>query len=122
MDEDLSILKDRRKDREVRNHTTVNPEWADGIVWHQRVEDRGGAVVWMGEKVDTLSQMVRWDAPGGQAQRETSWEADFVDIYAQEWAGIYPGPWREKLARRGGIAHGQKRQSGVHEPERQSVI
>ena len=94
--EDLSILKDQRKHREVRNHTMANPERADGVEWPQRAGDRGGADVWMGEKVDTWSQMPRWDASEGRMQKETSWEADFEDVYAQEWAGAYPGPWRQK--------------------------
>lgn len=74
----------------------ANPERADGAEWPQRAGDRGGADVWMGEKVDTWSQMPRWDASEGRMQKETSWEADFEDVYAQEWAGAYPGPWRQK--------------------------
>lgn len=80
----------------------VNFEREDATVWCQRVVDRGEVVLWMGERADTWSQMVRWDAPGGQARREASWEADFGDTCAQGWAGVCPGPWGAKLARREG--------------------
>lgn len=90
--EDLSILKDQRRQGGGRNHMMADPGRADGAAWLQRVEDRGEAAVWMGEKADTWSRMARWNAPGYQMQRETSWEADFEGVYAQERAGACPGP------------------------------
>lgn len=80
----------------------------------------------MGEKADRWSQMGRWDALGGQTQREALWEADVEDVYAQEWAGAYPGPWgseRLRVSKTGVEVH--RFESGrveQHGPERQSVI